>query len=114
MTTTDATLDPTPSVGSTLDSSETLAFRALRLVALAETVSFAVLLVCSVLKRTTDLNLVPVLGPIHGALFVALVVLALGQRARLRWSWLRTAVALTVGSPFAHFFVRATRPAPTA
>lgn len=109
MTTTDATFDPTPSVGASQDSSETLAFRALRLVALAETVSFAVLLVCSVLKRTTDLNLVPVLGPVHGGLFVALVVLALGQRTRLRWSWLRTVVALTVGSPFAHFFVRATR-----
>ena len=81
---------------------------ALRVVALLETVSFAVLLVCSVLKRTTDLDLVPVLGPVHGALFLALVVLVLGERRAMGWSWWFTAVMLTVGSPGAHFAVAAT------
>lgn len=85
--------------------------RALRVVALLETISFAVLLVCSVLKRTTDLDLVPVLGPLHGALFVALVLLVLASLAQLRWSWWFTLVMLTVGSPGAHFAVRATRTA---
>jgi integral membrane protein len=88
-----------------------LSFRALRSVALLETVSFAVLLVGSVLKRTTDTDLVPVLGPIHGALFVALVVLVLDNLRRLRWAPWFTLVMLTVGSPGAHFAVAATEPA---
>lgn len=87
--------------------------RALRAVALLESLSFAVLLVCSVLKRTTETDLVPVMGPVHGLLFVALVVLVLEARDRIGWSWPFTAVMLTVGSPGAHFAVRATPdPAP--
>lgn len=83
--------------------------RALRVVALLETISFAVLLVCSVLKRTTELDLVPVMGPLHGALFVGLVLLVLASLDRLRWSWWFTLVMLTIGSPGAHFAVQATR-----
>ena len=82
---------------------------ALRVVALLESLSFAVLLVGSVLKRTTGPDLVPVLGPVHGALYVGLVVLVLANLGRLRWSPWFTAVMLTVGSPGAHFAVRATR-----
>lgn len=85
--------------------------RALRVVALLETISFAVLLVGSVLKRTTGPDLVPVLGPIHGGLFLALVVLVLASLDRLRWSWVFALVMLTIGSPGAHFAVRATRTA---
>ena len=84
---------------------------ALRVVALLESLSFVVLLVGSVLKRTTDTDLVPVLGPVHGALFVALVLLVLANLERLRWSWWFTLVMLSVGSPGAHFAVRATRTA---
>ena len=83
----------------------------LRVVALLESLSFAVLLVGSVLKRTTGPDLVPVLGPVHGALFVALVVLVLACLPRLRWAPWFTLVMLTVGSPGAHFAVRATRTA---
>ena len=86
-----------------------MTLRALRLVALLESLSFAVLLVGSVLKRTTGPDLVPVLGPVHGALYVALVVLVLGRLAQLRWSWWFTLVMLTIGSPGAHFAVAATR-----
>ena len=86
------------------------ALRALRVVALLESLSFAVLLVGSVLKRTTGPDLVPLLGPVHGALYVALVVLVLATLDRLRWSWWFTLVMLTVGSPGAHFAVRASRP----
>ncbi|MDP9465995.1 MAG: DUF3817 domain-containing protein [Actinomycetota bacterium] len=81
----------------------------LRVVALLESLSFAVLLVGSVLKRTTGPDLVPVLGPVHGALFVALVLLVLVCLPRLRWAPWFTFVMLTVGSPGAHFAVRATR-----
>jgi integral membrane protein len=80
---------------------------ALRIVALLESLSFAVLIVGSVLKRTTGPDLVPVLGPLHGALFVALVVLVLVNLRALRWSWWFTLVMLTIGSPGAHFAVRA-------
>ena len=85
--------------------------RALRVVALLESLSFVVLLVGSVLKRTTGPDLVPVLGPVHGALFVALVVLVLACLPRLRWAPWFTLVMLTIGSPGAHFAVRATRTA---
>lgn len=81
----------------------------LRVVALLESLSFALLLVGSVLKRTTGPDVVPFLGPVHGALYVALVLLVLLCREQLRWSWGFTLVMLTVGSPGAHFAVRATR-----
>jgi integral membrane protein len=80
----------------------------LRVVALVETCTFGVLLVCSVLKRTTSFNAVPVTGPIHGVLFLALVGLVLVLRSRLGWSGLKTALVLTIGSPFAHFVMRRT------
>lgn len=82
--------------------------RALRVVALLETTSFVVLLVASTLKRTTGPDLVPVLGPLHGALFVGLVVLVLTNLRALRWSAWFTLLMLTIGSPGAHFAVRAT------
>ena len=83
--------------------------RALRVVALLESLSFAVLIVGSVLKRTTGPDVVPLLGPVHGALYLALVLLVLLCREQLRWSWWFTLVMLTIGSPGAHFAVRATR-----
>jgi integral membrane protein len=87
--------------------------RALRVVALVESLSFALLLVGSVLKRTTELDVVPALGPVHGALYVLLVVLVLACLDRLRWSWWFTLVMLTVGSPGAHFAVKAQRTSPS-
>jgi integral membrane protein len=85
-------------------------YRALRLIATLESLSFLVLIVGSVLKRTTDTDLVPVLGPVHGALYVGLVVLVLDNLRRLRWAPWFTLVMLTVGSPGAHFAVAATDP----
>lgn len=85
-------------------------YRLLRLVATLESLSFALLLVASVLERTTDVDLVPVLGPVHGGLYLALVVLVLDNLRRLRWAPWFTLVMLTVGSPGAHFAVAATQP----
>lgn len=93
-------------------ATESGSMRALRVVALVETISFVVLLIGSVLKRTTGPDLVPVLGPIHGALFVALVLLVLASLQQLRWAGWFTLVMLTIGSPGAHFAVHATRTAP--
>ncbi|MFI9270359.1 DUF3817 domain-containing protein [Kitasatospora sp. NPDC052896] len=45
----------------------------LRLVSGPEGLSFILLLICSVLKRTTSFNAVPVMGMIHGMLFIAYV-----------------------------------------
>ena len=59
----------------------------MRYVALIEATSFLALLVASFLKRTGGSELgVEILGPIHGALFVAYVVLALNLRPKLDWS----------------------------
>lgn len=89
------------------DLSTSPLFRALRLVALVEGLSFVVLLVCSVLKRTGGPDLVPVMGPVHGALFLAVVVLVLVQLRRLGWGPLFTLVMLSVGSPGVHFALQA-------
>ena len=66
---------------------EPRALRHMRYVALAEATSFIALLVASYLKRQGEGELgVSILGPIHGLLFIAYCVLALGLRSRLEWS----------------------------
>ena len=81
--------------------------RTFRFVALAEACSFLVLLVFAVLKRTSDLEAgVTVMGPIHGALFLAYVVIALSLRDELGWDGRTTGLVL-LGDvvPFGGFFV---------
>ncbi|GAA0668642.1 DUF3817 domain-containing protein [Kitasatospora atroaurantiaca] len=57
----------------------------LRLVSGPEGLSFILLLICSVLKRTTSFDAVPVMGMVHGILFILYVVfLALAWQGR-RW-----------------------------
>jgi integral membrane protein len=58
----------------------------LRLVSMPEGLSFVLLLVCTVLKYTTSFNAVPVLGPVHGILFIFYVVFALEAWRRQRWT----------------------------
>ena len=82
--------------------------QALRVVALLEGVSFALLLASSVLKRTTSFDAVPVLGPVHGTLSLGVVVLVLAALPWLRWRPVFTLLVLTVLSPGAHFAVQAT------
>ena len=48
-----------------MDLKTASAIRRLRLVSAPEAVSFLLLLVCSVLKRTTDFNAVPVMGMVY-------------------------------------------------
>ncbi|GHE08793.1 hypothetical protein GCM10011381_10750 [Klenkia taihuensis] len=78
--------------------------RAFRVVALAEAVSWALLLAGMFVKwvlRTSELG-VQVAGPIHGGVFVVYVVLAVLAWRVLRWD-LRTAFLALVASipPFA-------------
>jgi len=61
------------------------ALRRLRLVSAPEAVSFLLLLVCSVLKRTTDFNAVPVMGMIHGVLFILYVIFWVDAWNRAKW-----------------------------
>ncbi len=84
--------------------------RALRVVAAAEGISFVVLILTSILKRTTGPDLVPVTGALHGTLFLSAVVLVLVNYRRLAWSVVFTALMLTIGSPGLHFPVAATHP----
>jgi integral membrane protein len=62
----------------------------LRLVSGPEGLSFLILLVCSVLKRTTSFDAVPVMGPVHGVLFILYVVFLVIARQQQRWDAKRT------------------------
>ncbi|MFE2042167.1 DUF3817 domain-containing protein [Streptomyces sp. NPDC059477] len=61
------------------------ALRRLRLVSAPEAISFLLLLVCSVLKRTTDFDAVPVMGMVHGVLFVLYVIFWADAWNRTKW-----------------------------
>ncbi|MFJ9859459.1 DUF3817 domain-containing protein [Streptomyces albogriseolus] len=69
-----------------MDIKTASALRRLRLVSGPEAISFLLLLVCAVLKRTTDFNAVPVLGPVHGVLFVLYVIFWADAWNRAKWS----------------------------
>lgn len=68
------------------------ALRRLRLVSTPEAISFLVLLGCSVLKRTSDFNAVPVMGAVHGVLFVLYVLFWADAWNRVRWPVSRAAL----------------------
>lgn len=77
----------------------------LRLVSAPEAVSFLLLLVCSVLKRTTDFNAVPVMGAIHGLLFVLYVLFWLDAWNRTKWSFGTAALYFVLSVlPFGGFY----------
>ncbi|WP_328916226.1 MULTISPECIES: DUF3817 domain-containing protein [unclassified Streptomyces] len=75
-----------------MDLKTASALRRLRLVSAPEAVSFLLLGVCSVLKRTTDFNAVPTMGMIHGVLFIIYVVLWALAWYRVRWTLGRSAL----------------------
>ncbi|MDX2682402.1 DUF3817 domain-containing protein [Streptomyces soliscabiei] len=69
-----------------MDLKTASAIRRLRLVSAPEAVSFLLLLVCSVLKRTTDFNAVPVMGMVHGVLFILYLLFWADAWNRTKWS----------------------------
>ena len=83
-----------------MDLKTATAIRRLRLVSAPEAISFLLLLVCSVLKRTTDFDAVRVMGWIHGVLFVLYVLFWADAWNRTKWP-LKTA---------AHYFVLSVLP----
>ncbi|MGW6025683.1 DUF3817 domain-containing protein [Streptomyces sp. NPDC055099] len=88
-----------------MDIKTASALRRLRLVSAPEAVSFLLLIVCSVLKRTTEFNAVPVMGMVHGLLFVLYVLFWLDAWNRTKWD-LKTAALYFVLSvlPAGGFF----------
>lgn len=77
--------------------------RTFRWVALIEATSFLALLVATVIKRTDGGEMgVQILGPIHGLLFIAYVVIAFGIRNEEGWSakvtfWILVGAVLPFG-----------------
>ncbi|MBC9727376.1 DUF3817 domain-containing protein [Streptomyces sp. TRM68367] len=88
-----------------MDIKTATALRRLRLVSAPEAISFLLLLVCSVLKRTTDFNAVPVMGMVHGILFILYVIFWADAWNRTKWP-LKTAALYFVLSvlPTGGFF----------
>lgn len=79
----------------------------MRYIALAEATSFIALLIASAIKRTGGDEIgVQILGPIHGGLFIAYVIVALNLRSQLEWPG-RTTFWVLVGAvvPFGGYVV---------
>ncbi|MEV7023028.1 DUF3817 domain-containing protein [Kitasatospora sp. NPDC093558] len=57
----------------------------LRLVSAPEGLSWILLIICTVLKYSTSFNAVPVLGPIHGTLFILYVVFWIQSWQTQKW-----------------------------
>ena len=90
-----------------------------RTVALLEAVSYLALLVATFVKRVIEgPDLVPVLGPIHGILFLAYLLLTLLVREEQGWTVGQTLIVLIASAiPFGAFVVNARMvhdPAPSA
>ncbi|MFC5804916.1 DUF3817 domain-containing protein [Streptomyces formicae] len=88
-----------------MDIKTASALHRLRLVSAPEAVSFLLLLVCSVLKRTTEFNAVPVMGAVHGVLFILYVIFWLDAWNRTKWD-VKTAAVYFILSvlPLGGFF----------
>lgn len=69
-----------------MDIKTASAIHRLRLVSAPEAVTYLLLLVCSVLKRTTEFNAVPVMGAIHGFLVIVFVLFWALAWYRAKWS----------------------------
>lgn len=81
--------------------------RSLRRISIIEAVSYLVLLVATVVKRSggTDLG-VSVFGPIHGVLFLIYAFMLLRDHRALGWTLWKTVSAMIIGSlPFGGFWV---------
>jgi integral membrane protein len=81
--------------------------RLFKMIALAEAASYLLLLGASVAKRALDApELVTVMGPIHGVLFLTYVALALYVREQLRWTgWTTVMVVVAAVVPLGGLIV---------
>lgn len=83
-----------------------------KVLALAETVSYLVLLAASVIKRTMDMpEPVSVMGLIHGVIFLLYVMLALQVRERVGWNgWATIMVIVAAAVPLGGLLVERRTP----
>ena len=86
-----------------------VAARALRVIAVIEALSWLALIVCTIVKYSTDPHKqlgVQIMGPVHGVLFVVYVLLTLEVRRRIRWNGRTTLIVLADSIiPFGGFVV---------
>ncbi len=68
---------------------------AVRVAAIVETVTYVVLCAAVVVRVSSGPNGVPMLGPVHGVVFLAYAALVLANREALGWDSERTARALS-------------------
>jgi integral membrane protein len=68
--------------------------RRFRTVALLEAATYVLLVAAAVARRASDLDLVPVVGPVHGVVFLVYVALALRVAGPLRWVPAQTLVVI--------------------
>jgi integral membrane protein len=69
--------------------------RPFKVVAVAEAVSYLVLLGASLAKHVFDMpGAVPIMGPVHGVVFLAYLYLALMVREELGWRLMTTATVI--------------------
>ncbi|MFI6157609.1 DUF3817 domain-containing protein [Kitasatospora sp. NPDC051170] len=81
----------------------------LRLVSVPEGISFILLLTCSVLKRTTSFDAVPVMGSVHGILFILYVVFWIQAWQTQKWEPKRGILLFVLSVlPFGGFFAEKT------
>lgn len=88
-------------------SSALINVQSMRYLALGEATSFLALLLATYIKHSADAPTgVEILGPIHGVLFVAYVLMALSIRPRAGWSN-RVTVGVLLGAivPFGGYAV---------
>jgi integral membrane protein len=78
-----------------------------RYVAIAEASSWLVLIIATIVKYGADgPDLAPILGPIHGLLFAAYVLMALTLRTDAGWDSRTTMIVLACSIiPFGGYFV---------
>lgn len=104
---------PTDDREPAMNSATVTCFRRLRMISAPEAISFLLLLICSVLKRTTDYDFVMVLGMIHGVLFIGYVLLWLDSWQKGGWAlktaaWYLLMSVLPTGGFFAERSLRRT------
>jgi integral membrane protein len=82
-------------------------------VAVVEAISYLVLLAASIAKHVLGArDLVAVLGPVHGVIFLAYLGLALTIRTRVGWSWTTLGyVVVAAAIPFGAIVVERRLPA---
>lgn len=99
--------EPTPAADLSFPS----VAKPLRIMSLVEATSYLVLIAAVVAKRVFEVDTpaeggVPIMGPLHGVLYLVYAALALVGREEQRWTGMQTVAALVLGAiPLGGFYV---------